>query len=92
MADVAGRTERDIVMVRFDKKKDHRELQITSGASMFTFKSGFSKEKTPEILVTRISETVFAVTPKADLPSGEYLLTFGLGSAGFDFGVVEPKR
>lgn len=92
LVNVAGQTERDIVMVRFDKKKDHRELQMTSGASMFTFKTGFSKERTPDILVTRISETVFTVTPKEDLPPGEYLLTIGLGSAGFDFGVDAQKK
>lgn len=86
-----GRSERDIVLVRFDKKKDHRELQMTSGATMFTFKAGFSKEKTPEILVKRVSETVFTVTPSQDLSPGEYLLTFGLGASGFDFGITAPK-
>jgi hypothetical protein len=33
---------RDMVIVRFDQKKDHRELQTTSGGNMFTFKAGLS--------------------------------------------------
>ena len=91
MANVAGRSERDIVIVRFDKKKGHRELQMTSGASVFTFKSGFSKEKTPDITVTRVSESVISVTPNQDLLPGEYLLTYGLGFGGYDFGITGRK-
>ena len=92
MANVAGHSERDIIIVRFDKKKDHRELQTTSGGSAFTFKAGFSKERTPEIVVTHVSETIFRVTPKVDLPPGEYLLTFGFGGmGGYDFGVTGGK-
>lgn len=84
--------ERNVVIVRFDKKKDHRELQTTSGSSMFTFKSGFSKERTPDITVTRISESVFSVAPAQDLSFGEYLLTFGgLGYSGYDFGIAPEK-
>ncbi len=92
MANVPGRSERDAVIVRFDRKKDHRELQTTSGGSAFTFKAGFSKERTPDITVTRISETTFAIRPNAELPAGEYLLTFGgLGASGFDFGIRPGK-
>jgi hypothetical protein len=89
MANIAGRSSRDIVIVRFDKKKDHRELQATSGGNAFTFKSGFSKEKIPEITVDRVSETIFTITPKADLPPGEYLITYGAGGSGYDFGIKE---
>ena len=89
MVNVAGHSERDIVLVRFDKKKDHRELQTTSGGNVLTFKSGFSKDKTPDITVARLSETIFKVTPNADLQPGEYLLTFGAGGAlGYDFGIT----
>ncbi len=92
MANVAGRSERDIVIVRFDKKKDHRDLQMTSGASVFTFKSGFSKEKTPDITVVRLSESIISITPKQDLNPGEYLLTYGLGAGGYDFVITTLKR
>jgi hypothetical protein len=85
---VAGRSERDLVIVRFDKKKDHRELQNTSGGNMFTFKTGFSKERLPDITVKKVAEGLFAVTPNAELNTGEYMLTFSaLGDSGYDFGI-----
>jgi len=93
MANVPRRSERDIVLVRFDKKKDHRELQTTSGRNALTFKSGFSKEKTPDISATRHSETILKVTPNADLQPGEYLLTFGAGGLlGYDFVINVDDR
>lgn len=92
LTNIPGYSERDIVLVRFDKKKDHRELQTTSGGNMLTFKSGFSKEKTPDIVVTRLSETIFQVVPNNDLQPGQYLLTFsGTVSSGYDFGVTANK-
>jgi hypothetical protein len=87
---IPGHTDRDVVLVRFNKKKDHRELQTSSGGNALTFKSGFSKDKTPEITVTRISDTIFKVTPSENLQAGEYLLTFGgSGALGYDFGVTK---
>ena len=69
-----GRSSRDLVLVRFDKKKDHRELQTTSGGNMFTLKAGFSKERAPDIDVKAVSETIFAVVPASNLPDGEYII------------------
>lgn len=89
LVSVPGHSERDVVLVRFNKKKDHRELQTTSGGNMLTFKSGFSKDKMPDINVTRLSETIFRITPNEDLQPGEYFLTFGAGGAlGYDFGIT----
>jgi hypothetical protein len=85
---VAGRSERDLVIVRFDKKKDHRELQTTSGGNMFTYKAGFSKDRLPDITVKKVADGVFAVTPNGDLKPGEYMVTFSaLGYTGYDFGI-----
>src|ERR1035441_3926590 len=36
LAATAGRTERDLLIIRVDKKRDHRELQTTNGGNMFT--------------------------------------------------------
>jgi hypothetical protein len=92
LTDIPGQSARDIVMVRFDQKKDHRELQTTSGSSAFTFKAGFSKERTPDIVVTPVSPGLFSLTPSHDLPEGEYLLTFGsVGYTGYDFSIA-PSR
>ena len=88
LSEMAGRSERDVVIVRFDKKKDHRELQTTSGGNMFTFKSGFSKERLPDVTTSKIADGIFTVTPNQDLPLGEYLITFSsVGVNGYDFGI-----
>jgi hypothetical protein len=90
LAGMAGRTERDVVIVRFDKKADHRELQTTNGGNMFTFKSGLSKDRTPDITVKAVADGEFTVTPNEDLKPGEYLLTFSaLGASGYDFGIAK---
>jgi hypothetical protein len=39
LADLPGHSVRDVAIVRFDKKKDHRERQTTSGGSAFTYKA-----------------------------------------------------
>ncbi len=88
LENIAGRSERDLVIVRFDKKKDHRELQTTSGGNMFTYKAGFSKERLPEIEVKKVADGLFTVTPTQYLKAGEYMLTFSaLGNSGYDFGI-----
>jgi hypothetical protein len=93
LAEVPGQTSRDVVIVKFDKKKDRRELQTTSGSSMFTLKAGFSKERTPEIQIAQVGAGVFSVTPAKELPEGEYFLTFGFGGfTGYDFAVIKDRK
>lgn len=83
---------RDIVIVRFDQKKDHRELQTTSGGNMFTFKAGLSKDRLPDIDITEIDSSTYLVSPKVGLVAGEYLLSSSsMGISGFDFGFHPPK-
>lgn len=88
MASVAGRSDRDLLIIRFDKKKDHRELQTTSGGNMFTFKSGISKDRMPDIVTKTVTDGIFMLTPSEDLKPGEYMVTFSaLGNSGYDFGI-----
>lgn len=83
---------RDIVIVRFDQKKDHRELQTTSGGNMFTFKAGLSKDRLPDIDLTALDASTYLVSPKVALVVGEYLLSgTSMGISGFDFGFHPPK-
>ena len=85
---IAGHSERDLSIIRFDKKKDHRELQTTNGGNMFTLKSGIGKDRLPEVTARKLAAGVFAVTPNEDLKPGEYLLTFSsYGTTGYDFGI-----
>lgn len=88
LASIAGRSRRDLLIVRFDKKKDHRELQTTNGGNMFTFKTGLSKNRMPEITTKTLADGIFIVIPNEDLKPGEYMITFSaLGNNGFDFGI-----
>jgi hypothetical protein len=88
LADIAGRSGRDLLIIRFDKKKDHRELQTTSGGNMFTFKAGISKDRMPEITTKTLADGTFMITPNEDLKPGEYMVTFSaLGHSGYDFGI-----
>jgi hypothetical protein len=88
IAGIAGRTDRDLLIIRFDKKKDHRELQTTSGGNMFTFKSGISQDRMPDITTKTVADGIYIVTPSEDLKPDEYMITFSaLGTSGFDFGV-----
>jgi hypothetical protein len=87
MAQFPGRTYRDLVIVQFDKKKDHRELQATNGGNMFTFKAGLSKEKMPDFDIEKITDGTYKITLKQDLKPGEYLIGFGIATSGYDFGV-----
>ena len=90
LASIAGYTARDLLIIRFDKKKDHRELQSTSGGNMFTFKAGISKERMPDITTKTVSDGVFMIRPNEDLKPGEYMVTFSaLGNSGYDFGVKQ---
>jgi hypothetical protein len=83
---------RDIVIARFDEKKDHRELQTTSGGNVFTFKSGLPKDRTPDLDVIEVGQSTYFVSPKDSLANGEYILaTTSLGISGYDFGFHQPK-
>ena len=90
MANIAGRSRRDLIIIRFDKKKDHRELQTTTGGNLFTFKAGISKERTPDITTEAIADGVFIITSNEDLKPGEYMITFSSqGTSGYDFGIEQ---
>lgn len=90
LANIAGRSGRDLLIVRFDKKKDHRELQTTNGGNMFTFKAGLSKDRMPEITTKALADGIFMLTPNEDLKPGEYMVTFSaLGNTGYDFGIEQ---
>jgi len=84
---------RDLLIARFDQKKDRRELQTTSGGNLFTFKSGLSKDRMPDIDVTGLNSSTFLVSPRASLKAGEYLLTgSSMGMTGYDFGFHAGKK
>ncbi len=84
---------RDITIARFDEKKDHRELQITSGGNALTFKAGLGKDRMPDLTLSPIDETTVLFSPDAPLRSGEYIVsTVTMGYNGFDFGFHPAKQ
>lgn len=64
-----------------DKKKDYR--QLWSGL----FSGGKNAKHVRDVVVTKISDQVFSVTPAADLVDGEYVLNMGGVGETFDFGI-----
>jgi hypothetical protein len=84
---------RDIAIARFDERKDHRELQITSGGNPIKFKSGLGKDRLPELGVTKLDDTTALFAPANPLRSGEYLIsTVSMGNVGYDFGFHPSKQ
>jgi hypothetical protein len=79
---------RNVVMVRMDRKKDHRELQISQGATVLTTSSGYNERDIVEVTVTPLAEGLYTIAPKTDLVGGEYLLDVGIG---YDFGITRKK-
>ncbi len=89
----AGSPERNVAIVRLDRRKDRRELQITRGGNFLTFKGGLSPEKVPALTVTHVDDSSFVFTPTKDLEPGEYLITFGMGwTSGCDFSVIQKGK
>lgn len=82
-------TPRDVVIAKFDKKKDRRELQVTTGGNMFTFRAGFGKDRAFEVTPSNEGKGTFEFTPNQDLPPGEYIVFMGPATKykGYDFGI-----
>jgi len=83
---------RDIVVVRLQQRRDHRELQV-GGESDWTGTSfGYPPDATTSVEVQQ-DETGMTLTPKADLKPGEYILfastptALPIGYGGYDFSV-----
>lgn len=74
------------MLVRLEKKKDHRELLASSGVSIFNFAESIPKTQIVKSVVTVESENAFTLTPSEALEPGEYMITFGSGQlGGYDF-------
>jgi hypothetical protein len=81
-----------LVIVKLDKKSDHRELRMASG-SMFGGHGGFDEKKTVTVSITKRDGESWDALPDKDLEPGEYLLTTEVNPRGFDFGIqVEQAK
>jgi hypothetical protein len=79
---------RGIVIVRMDKKKDQRELQVGS-AGAFSSNAGYKPSDLRHVAVAHISNDVVSVVPKTGLDSGEYALDLRAGI--YDFGIKRAQ-
>ena len=84
--DASGFNDHDVLVVKLEVKKDHRELQNTGG-DFLTFKSGFSKDRAPEFQIHKVSDHTFSITPKEPLVPGEYMITISPGVNGYGVSV-----
>lgn len=87
-AHAGGESGRTVRIVQLQKTKKDRELPYTSGT--LTTKFGIRDEDIREVVITRISGDVIAITPKAPLAPGEYLIspTGVIGAGEFDFSIA----
>ena len=83
---------RDIAIARFDQKSGTRELQVTSGGTVFNFKTGVGKDRLVDVKLTTVDQNTVLVTPAAPLRSGEYFLSADIVTVtGCDFGVPQHE-
>lgn len=77
-------SEEDISILRLERKKDHREIQVSSirpGEAR-----GYRPKDIYEVKATRISDGLYKLTPASELKPGEYILS--LYSGGYEFGIT----
>jgi hypothetical protein len=88
---------RDIVIVRVQQKKDHRELQVGKMGALSGFSMQYPADVVTEVSVQKSEDGVTTITPVSGLKPGQYILFAGqhspyasslpTGVGGFDFGV-----
>jgi hypothetical protein len=84
-------SEEGVRIVRLEKKKDHREI-VAGSITPFNAKSGYGERDTKNVVVSRISGDVVAITPGTQLKPGEYLLSFARLELRYDFGIPTEKK
>ena len=97
--EIVGPTEtapRDIVIVRLQKKKDHRELQVAKVGAFSGYAAEYPPDLTTAVEVKQEGPDMI-LTPSADLKPGEYILFAGTptamptGYGGYDFSIGGVK-
>jgi hypothetical protein len=81
------RNPREALIARLTTKKDSRTLRTRSTEAGAGNKAGINKSDTRRVTVVALEGGVYSLTPVEALKPGEYLLTFGLATSGYDFGI-----
>jgi hypothetical protein len=86
-----GVSEQGGEIVRLAKKKGHREI-LAASIKPFNAKAGHIEHDVDEVVVARVSSDVIAITPRTELKTGEYLLSFARLDLSYDFGISPDKK
>jgi hypothetical protein len=75
-----GDTAADYVLIKLEKKSDHREFQVGNFGGITGGKSGVKKDKQIPFSAEHVGIRVYKVTLTSDLKAGEYGFFLGTGS------------
>ena len=75
-----GDTAADYVLIRLEKKSDHREFQVGSFGGVTGGKSGVKKDKEVPFHAEHVGIRIYKVTLDSDLKPGEYAFFLGTGA------------
>lgn len=81
-------SEQDISILRLERKKGHREVQV--GSMGFGYVRGHRPEDLNQVKATRLSDGLYKITPASELKPGEYILY--LYSGGYEFGITPSSH
>jgi len=92
-AHIADLSSHEIHLLRLTTRGKVREIQVTSGASVFDFKPGFPSHREIPVSVNSLSNSIFSIQPEERLTDGEYMIVLGpVAASGFEFGVHCPEK
>lgn len=75
-----GDTAADYVLIKLEKKSDHREFQVGSFGGITGGKSGVKKEKEVLFHAEHVGIRIYRITLDSDLNPGEYAFFLGTGA------------
>lgn len=75
-----GDTAADYVLIKLEKKSDHREFQVGSFGGFTGGKSGVKKDKEIPFRADHVGIRVYKITLDSDLQAGEYAFFLGTGA------------
>jgi hypothetical protein len=77
-------SQRDISILRLERKKDHREIEVSSMRPGEV--RGYRPNDIYRVKAIRLSDGLYKITPASELKPGEYILS--LYSGEYEFGVT----
>ncbi len=87
-AHIADLGPHEIHLLRLTPRGKVRQIEVTSGASVFDVRPGFPSHREIPVSVNSLSNSIFSIRPKERLTDGEYMIVLGpVAASGFEFGV-----